>query len=152
MNPHLARTHPPPVVASRAGGSTLAVLAVVLLSLPACKDDVLGPAGEPDDAGRVVAVGKDIGPGDPDRQGLLTRIHVKTNPADANECGVIYDVFDETGPVDTTVRIRASDGRVRPADVSTLSVGDRVRVWHTGAIAESCPAQGVATTVEIVEE
>lgn len=129
----------------------LAILAASLLVLAGCEADVLPPGGEPDDAGLVAAVGPDLGPGTHDSEGLLTRIHVKTDPSDPNECGVIYDVYDENGPVTTVLRVREADGGLRPAVVDDLTVGVEVRVWHTGDIAESCPAQGVATMVEIVE-
>lgn len=151
MRLHLVRARRPSFSFSQRAAGALALLCAPLLVLAACEQDVLLPGGEPDDTGQVVAVGRNVGPEDPDRDGLLTRVHVKTNPADPNECGVIYDVSDERGPVTTVLRTREGDGSLRPAAVSDLAEGQRVRIWHTGDIAESCPAQGVATIVEIVE-
>lgn len=152
MGLHLVRTRCAPLSSPRSFVPFLALLAGVLVVIPGCGEDVLLPEGEPDDAGVVAALGRDVGPGDADREGLLTRLHVKTSPADPNECGIIYDVFDESGPVETVLRRLEADGSLSSAEVSDVTLGARVRIWHTGDIAESCPEQGVATIVELVEE
>ena len=69
-------------------------------------------------------------------------LHVKTNPADA--CGVIFAIDSKT-----ELLARTSNNQVREADLSEFTVGAKVRVW-SGAIAESCPGQGVADTMELL--
>jgi hypothetical protein len=74
--------------------------------------------------------------------GTLPTIHVKTSSTDP--CGVIFGINSST-----VLRRRVAGGELRSARIDDLVVGTDVRVW-AGAIADSCPGQGVATAVEII--
>ena len=70
-------------------------------------------------------------------------IHVKES--EQEECGVVYVVREST-----PISRRDPNGRLARATVSDLTVGKRVTVW-SDFIAESCPAQGGALAVEILD-
>ncbi|HUP89865.1 MAG TPA: hypothetical protein VM100_10950 [Longimicrobiales bacterium] len=70
-------------------------------------------------------------------------IHVKT-PTDQS-CGIIFSMTSQT-PI--TIR---KQNQVTPANTDALVVGAQVDVSHSGIVAESCPAQGGAYAVEVVQ-
>lgn len=96
------------------------------------------PDGDPTIVGPIVATGVST-----PTAGDRWTVHVKTDLQD--ECGIIFAVDDATDIVR-----RDGDGDLVGADADDLDVGDTVRVWARGGIAESCPAQGVAAAIEIV--
>ena len=72
-------------------------------------------------------------------------VHVKSDPDDA--CGIIFGLDGST-----EITRRAHDDDRSPASVDDLDVGDVVRAWARGGIADSCPQQGLAEALEIVGE
>lgn len=70
------------------------------------------------------------------------RIHVKP-PED--ECGIIFSVSPST-----EIRARTARGGVQRAGPDDLTVGRTVRVWTSGVLLLSCPAQGGADVIEIL--
>jgi len=68
-------------------------------------------------------------------------IWVKESPTDP--CGIVFRTHE------AEIGDRLDDGSVRERGVADLAVGQQVRVW-AGAIADSCPAQGIAEAIEIV--
>jgi hypothetical protein len=95
------------------------------------------PDGPPAITGSIVARNVSV-PGDGSPS-----IHVKETLA--TPCGIVFRM-----DLSTRVLRRAADGRITRASQSDLSVGQQVSVW-AGAIAESCPGQGAAEVVEIIE-
>lgn len=94
------------------------------------------PDGAPAITGWIVVRNATIPAGSPS-------IHVKETLA--TPCGIVFRMG-----LTTRVLRRSSDGKITRASQSDLSVGKQVRVW-AGAIAESCPGQGTAEVVEIIE-
>ena len=70
------------------------------------------------------------------------RVHVKTTSEDP--CGIIFSV-------DAGTEILTRDARDRLAEVplDSLTRGRSVRVW-SGPVAESCPGQSQAFTIELL--
>lgn len=70
-------------------------------------------------------------------------IHVKSSTD--QQCGVIFSMTNTT-PIRVRVQNQTADG-----DVDVLKVGSKVNVYFSGIVAESCPAQGGAYAVEVVQ-
>lgn len=68
-------------------------------------------------------------------------LHIKTDSTDM--CGVIYAVSS------ATVLRRWTIGGTYRANLVEFTVGSKVRVW-SGPIAESCPGQATAYTLELL--
>lgn len=109
-------------------------------------------------AGCSVVTGPDLPDGDPTIEGVVVAkdVHAPTAPdsptvhvkkANRDECGIIFVVGDDT---DILQRIGPFD--LERSDLDAIRSGDRVRVWSTGPILESCPAQAWAEAIEIVSE
>lgn len=90
-------------------------------------------------AGSVVAVNIDT----PTSNGRPT-IHVKADSED--ECGIVFALDADTD----ILRRGPATGALIRGHRQDLVAGTRVRVWARGAIADSCPGQAVAATVEVV--
>jgi hypothetical protein len=106
---------------------------LLLVSLAACSQMTSIPAGEASIEGRVTAVvrsGERIG-----------SIRVETVPS------------DESGSPKAVARITQAsvvrDASGEPADFNALAVGQWVRVWFTGPVAESYPVQANAQFVVV---
>ena len=114
-----------------------AILTTMLLTavVTACQS-TSEPNGPAAITGSIVARNVTIPAGSPS-------IHVKETLA--TPCGIVFRMG-----LSTRVLRRAADGRITRASQSDLSVGQQVKVW-AGAIAESCPGQGAAEVVEIIE-
>jgi hypothetical protein len=111
------------------------MLMTMLLTVVACRS-TSEPDGPPAITGSIVARNVTIPAGSPS-------IHVKETLA--TPCGIVFRM-----DFSTRVLRRSADGRITRASQSDLSVGHQVKVW-AGAIAESCPGQGTAEVVEIIE-
>ena len=126
-------------------------LLVLTLALPATGCDADGitvPAAAPAQTGVIVEV--DAGPfsnaptpeGATDVRSEVPRtIWVKEDVSE--ECGIVW-TFD----AETEVLVRSGSALRRAVD-EDLRVDRPVRVWTDGPVAESCPAQGVPTAVEL---
>jgi hypothetical protein len=94
------------------------------------------PDGPPAITGSIVARDVTIPIGSPS-------IHVKETLA--TPCGIVFRMG-----LTTRVLRRSADGRITRESQSDLRIGQQVSVW-AGAIAESCPGQGTAEVIEIIE-
>lgn len=142
-----ARTHPasPGARPLRLG---LVAVALLLAAAAACDDDgITVPGDEAAQVGVIVEVdATPFAAAVPGRTGALRtevarNIWVKEDTAQA--CGVVWTLGSTT---DVLVRTGSALRRAVDAD---LAVGRSVRVWTDGPVAESCPAQGLATAVEL---
>lgn len=146
---------PAPARPARPGRPALLLAAVlVLCAAAACDDDgITLPGNEPAQTGVIVEIdarpfGAATGAAavqEEDDDGRLTlvprSIWVKEDPAEA--CGIVW-----TLDAGTDVLVRTGSALRRAVD-GDLAVDRPVRVWTDGAIAESCPAQGLASAVEL---
>lgn len=100
-----------------------------------CGSSPVTPAGSPL-KGVIVArnTGSSIAQGNP-------TVHMKTDSTDA--CGVVFSVNSNT-----ELRRRISSGGTRTAVIDEFTVGALAKAWAP-VVAESCPAQAVATLIEL---
>ncbi len=108
---------------------------VALLAL-AC-GSIAFPDRPPTIQGDIVGVGSEV------PFGAANRIWVKETPADP--CGIVFTV---TGS--TEIGEPRPDGSIEERSFGDLVVGLTVRVWASGPVAESCPAQAGAEAIELV--
>lgn len=71
------------------------------------------------------------------------RVQVDALPGGGDPCGIVTTVDDRT-----RILVREPGGGVRVGSLADLAVGDTVAVFVRGAVAESCPLQGLASTIE----
>jgi hypothetical protein len=110
-----------------------AVLALALAAACA-RTSVLGaPAGEPYARGRVEAF---------THRATASNLLVRGGPGSPESCGI-------SATVDARTRYYQKEGTggLRTIARYGVAVGDTVEVYVEGAIAESCPPQGYASTV-----
>lgn len=107
-------------------------------------------------AGCSVLTGPDLPDGDPAIEGVVvasdvrpptapesSTVHVKR--ANRDMCGIIFVIGEET-----EIFRRTPVFGLEGSDLDAIRSGDRVKVWSTGPILESCPAQGRADAILIV--
>lgn len=95
------------------------------------------PERDPTIEGDIVGVGSEI-PFGSDRS-----IWVKDTP-DA-PCGIVFSVTESSD-----IGERRPDGSIAERSFDDLAVGRTVRVWAAGGVAESCPGQARAGTIELL--
>lgn len=148
MNADTSPPTPDPAAAP-AGRRALLVVALALGAAVACDDDgITIPGDEPAQEGIIVAVDADRFGAAATPTGTATvrteiarTIWVKEDTAQA--CGIVW-TFD----AETDVLVREGSALRRAVD-GDLQVERPVGVWTDGPVAESCPAQGIATAVEL---
>lgn len=95
---------------------------------------------------------------EPDVEGLIYNIQEEDNRflvvADIEDVDVPYDQWFEAG--NYAVEFRVDDNTIikrgkTKLKFSDLEKGQRIKVWHTGVLAESYPMQGEAVYIEIVD-
>jgi len=109
------------------------VAALMLVLLAACGVTIIDP-DEPVVQGPIVSI-----------QGAADahRIRVEALPGAGDPCGIVATVDGGTRIV-----IPAAGAGFRTGSMADLAVGDTVAVYVRGAVAESCPLQGVASTIQ----
>jgi hypothetical protein len=114
-----------------AGASVPALMLVLLLA--ACGVTIIDP-DEPVTQGPIVSI-----------QGAADahRIHVEALPGTGDPCGIVATVDGRT-----RILVPAGGTGFRTGSMADLAVGDTVAVYVRGAVAESCPLQGLASTIE----
>jgi hypothetical protein len=109
-------------------------LVLCLLVASGCGDsDPSPPGGEAEYAGLVRNVSED------------GRVLVHA-PDDPDECGILFQ------PAPEVEVLRRTDDSFEAAAWEDLASGMSVAVWIDGAIAATCPNQGQADAIVIVEE
>lgn len=73
----------------------------------------------------------------------VVRIRVEALPNGGDPCGIVATLDHRT-----RILVPADGGGRRSGSLADLGVGDTVAVYVRGAVAESCPLQGLASTVE----
>ena len=121
----------------RRTATTTAVIAMTLLTVPACggngTTEPTVPATAAYMSGRITSVVQ---------SGAFTgTIRVEAIPASANAG------LKALAKVDAVTVVLSVEGKV--GEFRSLAVGQWVRLWFDGAIAESYPVQGTAGTVKI---
>lgn len=116
---------------------TRRIIAISLAVLAAACGSLTFPDRDPVIQGEIVGVGLDI------PFGGENTIWVKETPE--SPCGIVFAVTESTD-----IGERQPDGSIEEGPFSDLTVGRTVRVWASGAIAESCPAQGRASDIELL--
>lgn len=111
------------------------LLACMLLAGCAAPAPLEPPDEEPYARGRVAEITH--GPS-------RSRVLVEALPGSREPCGIAAGVDEETR------YLRREAGTFRPSMLAELSVGDTVEVWVKGAVAESCPPQGYASTIVVL--
>ena len=112
--------------------------ATAALLLGACSGDPLTrpPATAPLVIGPVVSV---------DHRATASGVLVEAGPGSQEPCGI-----QATIDADTRV-LRRVQGRLVPADRGAVAPGVTVEVYVSGPVAESCPVQGYAERLVLVE-
>lgn len=111
--------------------SALLVLLAALL-VAGCGPTVVEP-GEPVVRGPIVSIQPATD---------APRLQVDALPGGGDPCGIV-------ATLDARTRILVPEqGGVRVGSLADLQVGDTVEVFVRGAVAESCPLQGLASIIE----
>lgn len=112
-----------------------AVVATLLLGLvpAACGVSIVEP-DEPVVRGPLVSI---------EAAADAHRIQVEALPDGGDPCGIVATIDGRT-----RILVPAGGDGYRAGSLADLSVGDTVAVYVRGAVAESCPLQGLASTVE----
>lgn len=71
------------------------------------------------------------------------RIRVDALPNGGDACGIVATLDSRT-----RILIPADGGGFRSGSMEDLAVGDTVAVYVRGAVNDSCPLQGLASTIE----
>lgn len=123
----------------RAPSNTPALTAALLIAgAVACDSSLQAPDASPAIEGEIVETGEQVSFVEADSS-TLTLIWIKEDPAD--ECGIVFRVVETTDLLIGEQRGSRED----------LESGRTARAWtEDGAVADSCPAQGVATTVQVL--
>jgi len=111
--------------------AALALLVLMLTS--ACGVTLIDP-DEPVVRGPIVSI-----------QGAADahRIQVDALPGMGDPCGIVATVDGGT-----RILVPADGAGFRTGSMADLAVGDTVAVYVRGAVADSCPLQGLAATIE----
>jgi hypothetical protein len=115
---------------------THGVIPIFALLTAACSS-ITFPDRDPNIQGDIVGVGPDI------PFGGDNTFWVKETPE--SPCGIVFTVTESTD-----IGERQPDGSIAERSSDDLTVGRTVRVWASGAIAESCPGQARAADIELI--
>lgn len=115
------------------------LLALLLLLSAGCGSSTMEPAGAPHLRGVLRSV-----PEYPVAPGTTTRLLLEVPGAATPEDRYIVHVTPKT-----RIRRVAPDGALHRASLGELTVGTSLRVWTTGLVLESYPAQVFATHIQV---
>lgn len=112
--------------------------ALLIAGAVACDSGMQAPEASPAIEGEIVETGDRVSSVEADSS-TLTLIWIKEDPAD--ECGIVFRVTETTDLLIGKQRGSRED----------LETGRTARAWtEDGAVADSCPAQGGATSVQVL--